>query len=705
MEINFKDAPLYKFVTSYRNIYRAIYALESYIEELQLLNEDDLKLYYALHDKYNWDVINLIIKYCQRRITEIIDNPDKYFMTSVYFALKKFDDDDNKVKFRPLHTADLKEQICMVAMLQVLMFVDSDEDDDNKENRNKKNRNEEDGNKAEAGRAPSDLLKSIPDNFYGNRASIRLESIYQRWAPNYQAYNQKIIESCGEYSKSHKYEYEVSLDIKEFFPSISPFFLFVNICNVLKERLRHKQTASRISENEEKNIYRKNFEVLKRITAKLLFLEIKDPDYIRDKELEYYFPKSNMNQEQQREANEEFLAKDRLFAKGVAQGLPQSYFFGNLCMAYIRKEIVAADMFKGKDYFYVDDSVIYVKGFNEKILEVKAFNKKITSLNNNLQQLTSDAKIEEIWENANAYPHESKTSNIKTSEKPSLLDDLRECGGTAAEFHKKIEYNIEFHDSSKSTIQTIDAANRNIKSLGGLGRNASCADSFFMEYDDRRISKKKMNALNDYAWEIINQIEEEEKSKKSETDDEDKNKPLDTDSNQLQLKVFKRFRKIFLSRNMWLDTMDAGEIKEYLEEWFDMLLSAERLSVRKKMRSPVSQSLEEKENQKSDNNTDEDNNTASEDKTNRLPDSGKSAEEFTNDDKKRWFELTDKESFRAEAAQLLKCSSLKEAENLKEKINSFEEIFSGVSTDSYNHLYFHKYLDGVIAEQIGRAHV
>ena len=128
-----------------------------------------------------------------------------------------------------------------------------------------------------------------------------------------------------------------------------------------------------------------------------------------------------MNQEQQREANEEFLAKDRLFAKGVAQGLPQSYFFGNLCMAYIRKEIVAADMFKGKDYFYVDDSVIYVKGFNEKILEVKAFNKKITSLNNNLQQLTSDAKIEEIWENANAYPHESKTSNIKTSEKPSLL--------------------------------------------------------------------------------------------------------------------------------------------------------------------------------------------------------------------------------------------------------------------------------------------
>lgn len=63
-----KDAPLFKFVTSYRNIYRAIYALESYIDELYLLdttpdrsdaknkssdpnsplyNKSDLELYYG----------------------------------------------------------------------------------------------------------------------------------------------------------------------------------------------------------------------------------------------------------------------------------------------------------------------------------------------------------------------------------------------------------------------------------------------------------------------------------------------------------------------------------------------------------------------------------------------------------------------------------------------------------------------------------
>ncbi len=33
-----KGSPLFKFVTSYRNIYRAIYALESYIDELYLLD-------------------------------------------------------------------------------------------------------------------------------------------------------------------------------------------------------------------------------------------------------------------------------------------------------------------------------------------------------------------------------------------------------------------------------------------------------------------------------------------------------------------------------------------------------------------------------------------------------------------------------------------------------------------------------------------
>ena len=174
-----KGAPLFKFITSYRNIYRAIYALESYIDELYLLgtkadrsnakknstesdsqlhNKSDLELYYILHDKYNWNVINEVITACQARIEDVILKSDEYFETSVFFSLKKYDTEKEKLRFRPLHTASLVDQICMVAMLQVLMFEDNDEIDDIPS--------------AMPRRFPSDLLKSIPDNFFEDIANL-----------------------------------------------------------------------------------------------------------------------------------------------------------------------------------------------------------------------------------------------------------------------------------------------------------------------------------------------------------------------------------------------------------------------------------------------------------------------------------------------------------------------------------------------------
>lgn len=662
-----KNAPLFKFVTSYRNVYRAIYALESYIEEhlldgksygkdgnkddndddVRKWSKSDLELYYILHDKYNWDVINKLIKECQIKIENVILNLNEYFETSVFFSLKKYDDKKNKVKFRPLHTASLIDQICMVAMLQVLMFEDSDEMDDTA---------------ATPRRSPSDLLKSIPDNFYGNRGSLKLERIYERWVLNYQAYNKKIVESCDKYSKSHKYEYEVSLDIKEFFPSISPFYLFVKICDILKEKYRKKVNTSTDPQQtkEEKHIYSLNFSVLKRITAKLLFLKIKDGDKILDPVLEYYGEVSN--------DWDEFISKNNgvLFAKGVAQGLPQSYFFGNLCMTDVRKLIMSDNMFKGKDYFYVDDSVIYVRSYDGDVK--KEFNSKIKELNKEFEALTSLEKLEDRWKDAmKDFDDES-----------SLHGGLKECGGKATEFHKRLKdkYKIEFHDSDKSKIQTIDDADREIKSMGGLGRNASGAIFPLMNADDRRISKEKMNALNKYAWEIIRQIEQEQKSNK---DDSEHNEGEKDEDKALQLKVFKRFRKIFLSRNMWLNTMDSGKVEKNLEDWFIKLLSPEGL----KVRDGVSSLAELQEN-------------AEETAEQQVVTSNYN---FTDNEKKMWFELTDKESFRAEALQLLKCSSLNHANELKEKITDFEESFSGVGRDSYSHLYFHKYLENVIAER------
>lgn len=662
-----KKAPLYEFVISDHNIYRAIYALESYIEELYLLNtvansddekksgntnsllhnKSDLELYYLLQDKYNWAVIDEVIKVCKDRLKDIIIKPNEYFETSVFFSLKKYDDEKDKVKFRPLHTATLIDQICMVAMLQILMFEDSDGMEDS----------------AVPRRFPSDLLKSIPDNFYGNRGSLKLDRIYERWAPNYQAYNRKIVESCDKYSRSHKYEYEVSLDIKEFFPSVSPFYLFVNICDILKERYRrNKKVSTNSRQSTEEDIYNLNFNILKRITVKLLFLKIKDSDTILDSELEYYNVGDNYL--------EEIKKSDTFFAKGIAQGLPQSYFFGNLCMTDVRRNIMSDDSFKGKDYFYVDDSVIYIRSSNPNSKDlIKNFNTNIAALNNKLKDLTSLEKMKDRWE-----------SVVKNDNNKTLTEDLKEFCENAVDFHLLLtdSYKIEFHKKGKSKIQTIDDADREIKSLGGLGRNASGTNSFLMDGDDRRISRDKMNALNEYAWEAINQLEsEQEKEKNNENNEEDKND--DTDKYALQLKVFKRFRKIFLSRNLWMDTMDSGGVKKAQEEWFLKLLNPDELYVRNEISSPY-----------------------------KLPEGDKEADsqqissifkKFEKEQKISWFQLTDKESFRAEAVQLLKCSSLTHAKELKEKITQFEENFSGVGEISYSHLYFHKYLEGVIEER------
>lgn len=663
-----KDAPLFKFVTSYRNIYRAIYALESYIDELYLLdttpdrsdaknkssdpnsplyNKSDLELYYILHDKFNIDVIEEVITVCKARIEELITKRDEYFETSVFFSLKKYDSEKEKVKFRPLHTASLIEQICMVAMLQVLMFEDSDEVDN--------------ATSGAPRRFPSDLLKSIPDNFYGNRGSLKLERIYEKWVPNYQAYNRKIVESCDKYSRSHKYDYEVSLDIKEFFPSVSPFYLFVKICDVLKEKYRKNLNKSPQNHStKEKNLYNLNFSILKRITTKLLFLKIKDSEMILDQKLEYYGEEGNYS--------DEIIKSHTFFAKGIAQGLPQSYFFGNLCMTDVRRKIMDDNMFKGKDYFYVDDSVIYVRSFQEDIK--KFFDNKIKTLNTELKSLTSFNELQDRWENV------VKDNNTTSS----LLMDMKECGGMAADFHKHLEknYQIKFHKKGKSKIQTIDEANREIKSMGGLGRNVSGMSSFLMDADDRRISRDKMKALNDYTWKIIAEIEDDQKKKDDDEHKENK-EDADDDKNALQLKLFKRFRKIFLSRNMWLDTMDSGQIDDALEKWFLILLSPEGVDVRNGFSSP--------------DNLQEDGIEFEMQLRDYQP------QEFTSLQKQMWFELTDKESFRAQALQLLKCSSLDHAKELKRVITTFEESFSEVSEHSYSHLYFHKYLEGVLAER------
>lgn len=111
-------------VLSRANIYKALYCMESYVFEKGLLSEEDLKMYVRLQDKYDFDYINNVIDECVKKLETLISDKNQLFDIEVYFKIKKWDEESQKIVFRPIHTARLIDQICMVCMLQPLMFDD-----------------------------------------------------------------------------------------------------------------------------------------------------------------------------------------------------------------------------------------------------------------------------------------------------------------------------------------------------------------------------------------------------------------------------------------------------------------------------------------------------------------------------------------------------------------------------------------------------
>ncbi|EEF88756.1 hypothetical protein BACCELL_03622, partial [Bacteroides cellulosilyticus DSM 14838] len=113
MTLNIINSSVYKRVIDRTNIYNSIYALESYIFEKGLLSSEDLNTYNKLSDKYNFEYIDKIIDKCQIILKDILTNSTKLFNIEVYFKFKKIDNDEKTI-FRPLHTADLISQICIM---------------------------------------------------------------------------------------------------------------------------------------------------------------------------------------------------------------------------------------------------------------------------------------------------------------------------------------------------------------------------------------------------------------------------------------------------------------------------------------------------------------------------------------------------------------------------------------------------------------
>lgn len=382
---NINTSKLYSSILSEENIYNAIYSIDSYIFEKGLLSREDLETFYRLKDKYDLTYIHSVIVKCQERLTMVLSSNDELFDVNVFFKLKKYEEDNDTIKYRPMHTAGIIDQICLVCMLMPLMFDDSS-----------------------GKRKLSDLSKLLPHNFFGNIPSTNVGFLFEKWQKKYREYTDATISHCRKYQQNHKYHTEVTLDIKNFFPSIAPEYIYDFIIKKLSTSYRSP-------------IDRFCMEV---VVSKLLYFKLKNED-IEDWLIEYYGKPDGL--------------KDQPFymSRGIPQGLPQSYLFGNLCMIDIKKKL--DEVFRGDAYFYVDDSVIYIM----ESLKAGDFKNR---------QLDLNKRLEDIW------PHDKHVINEKLLSEKYIL------------FQSKFDYTITFHTDEKSDFRLIDEADNHYGGYENIAR-------------------------------------------------------------------------------------------------------------------------------------------------------------------------------------------------------------------------------------------
>lgn len=89
------------------------------------------------------------------------------------------------------------------------------------------------------------------------------------------------------------------------------------------------------------------------------------------------------------------------FARGIAQGLPQSYFLGNIYMIIVSR--IFRNEFSGASYFYVDDSVI----FTNDVIETE-FKEQLKEINKQIEAKEREILQKHSEENLKIYPCKTK---------------------------------------------------------------------------------------------------------------------------------------------------------------------------------------------------------------------------------------------------------------------------------------------------------
>lgn len=412
---------LYDYVISEENIFLAIYSLNSYIFDQQLLSiqdQIDLKKYQDIFEEKN---IISMIKEVKGEIKRVLDHKDEYFSIKVFFKPKTIDKSGNK-KYRPIHTASLVQLIAMVSMLHSLVYEMPKE--------------------SNLHLVLSNYSRLIPGNFYGNRISLKPESLFKKWNMQYQKYTELANDYFKTFHNTNEYKYELKLDLEEFFPSIDPFLIY--------QYMLDKKPVTIIG---------KDLETFKSILKKLLVCEVSNVTE-KESKIEYY------NYEPE---------SAKFFTRGIAQGLPQAYFFGNICMIEISK--IFEEEYGGKGVYYVDDSFLYT---NKEIQDSIDFTEQLKNINKKIKKRLSPLV-------------KTAENNIEISDKNEFYQ-FRKILLTLNEEY----YEIKVHTDGKSTYSKIADAKEGEIFLKSLSREASqIGMGIFTSYSDEEdiILKNRSEAL------------------------------------------------------------------------------------------------------------------------------------------------------------------------------------------------------------------
>ena len=216
---------------------------------------------------------------------------------------------------------------------------------------------------------------------------------------------------------------------------------------------------------------------------------------------------------------------------GIPQGLPQSYFFGNICMILVSNKF--NETFPGKSFFYVDDSVIYT---NDENADEQKFKASLSDLNEKIKHSL------EVYEDKK----------------------LEECNDLIS-LSNNMNYNICVHINDKSTTsKVVNVQKMNKAFLTPIALEASRAtfeiNSTIDELEDNMFGEK----IDTLSQAIELEIQNVKKAIENVNNDQ-------TAAFNVYLKTLKRYKKFFLYRKRLIDfrtNKNIDDIRKVFEKMY-----------------------------------------------------------------------------------------------------------------------------------------